>query len=564
MPHRVVDFFRSSNDQIHNIKASVSRKTSPTSSRRSSTSRASRSRERPVRPVRNSSYASSVEDNSEDHPVAMPEAAPREKHHHHLHFHHKEKDHKEHHRLSFPLAGLHLGGSKAHKDQSQHPHASLDWKIESPPAVMHGNTEESTGALVSGQLLLCVKEEPFEVESFDAKLMIHVTQKRPFSSHCQNCTNQKTELKKWSFLTEPTALTKRTHEFPFSVLLDGHLPATTDNSIVSINYDFVAEVKPRAGPTLRLQKNIPVRRSLPVPDMPHHSVRIFPPTNITASVVYDQVVHPIGANQFSLRLDGIVKHNPEAKSVEFWKLKRLSWKLEENLTTIAPACEKHAPRSSSSNSNSSSDAAAGAGTAAAAAAAGTEHACSSSRKGAKRTDSRTIAHADMHGGWKSDYAPGAGSIETEITYRCGPGARASCDVRAADGTEVSHQLVVEMVVVQEYCPAAQPRHVTPTGVARILRMHFGVTLTERAGLGVSWDNEAPPIYQDVPPSPPAYFPAHIVLNGRSHPDHRSRGQSPAYEEERSSRGQSPAYAVAAAERASASSSSSAAAASSSS
>ena len=35
-------------------------------------------------------------------------------------------------------------------------------------------------------------------------------------------------------------------------------------------------------------------------------------------------------------------------------------------------------------------------------------------------------------------------------------------------------------------------------------MHFGTILTERAGIGISWDNEAPPIYQDVPPSPPAY------------------------------------------------------------
>ena len=38
----------------------------------------------------------------------------------------------------------------------------------------------------------------------------------------------------------------------------------------------------------------------------------------------------------------------------------------------------------------------------------------------------------------------------------------------------------------------------------ILRMHFATVLTERGGIGISWDNEAPPIYQDVPPSPPAY------------------------------------------------------------
>ncbi|CAJ2506675.1 Uu.00g078610.m01.CDS01 [Anthostomella pinea] len=464
MPHRVVDFFRSPNDHI---KASVQRRSSPNTSRRTS-------RERPTR---NPSYASSVDETTaEDNvlnntpaqtaapAVKMPDSA-KEKH---------PKDHKDHHRLSFPT--LHLGGSKASKDHSYNQSASLDWKIESPPAVMHGDTENSTGALVSGQMLLCVKE-PLDVQSFDARLEIHVIQKKPFNYHCHGCAHQKTEVKKWSFLTEPTALSKRTHQFPFSVLLDGHLPASTDNSVLSIQYDFTAEVKPKSGCAIKLYKKIDVKRSLPVPEIPHHSVRIFPPTNITASVHYDQVVHPMGANQFTIRFDGITKRNVEAKSVEYWKLKRLSWKLEENLTTVAPACEKHSPKDAETGQPA--------------------------KKGAKRTELRTLAHADMHNGWKADYSPD-GNIEMEVSYQCPPTAKAVCDMHSSDGTEVTHQLVVEMVVVQEYSPLNQPRHATPTGVARILRMHFGIVMTERAGLGVSWDNEAPPIYQDVPPSPPGY------------------------------------------------------------
>lgn len=35
-------------------------------------------------------------------------------------------------------------------------------------------------------------------------------------------------------------------------------------------------------------------------------------------------------------------------------------------------------------------------------------------------------------------------------------------------------------------------------------MHFAVVLTDNGGLSVSWDNEAPPVYEDVPPSPPEY------------------------------------------------------------
>ncbi|OTA99103.1 hypothetical protein M426DRAFT_68433 [Hypoxylon sp. CI-4A] len=420
----------------------------------------------------------------------------------------EKKDAHPHHRISFP--GLHLGGSKASKEQPQNPYASLDWKIESPPAVMHGDPENSTGALVSGQLLLDVKEEDgLEVEKFEGHLDIHVIQKRPFAGHCQSCSNQVTQLKTWTFLSEPTLLSKRIHEFPFSVLLDGHLPASTDNSIVAIRYDFTAEATPKTGPAIKIAKTIDVKRSVQVPEIPHHSIRIFPPTNIAASVHFTQVIHPVSTNTFNLRLDGIVKHNPDAKSVEYWKLKRLSWKLEENMETVAPACDKHAPK----------DAETGLPT----------------KKGAKRTDARTIAHADMHSGWKSDYSP-SGCIEMEIQCALPPSAKAACDIKSRDGTEVTHQLVVEMVVVQEYAPTAHPKHITPTGVARILRMHFGVVVTERAGLGVSWDNEAPPIYQDVPPSPPSYscdVPYESVEDltlARQSQDIGSRAQSPAYEE----------------------------------
>ncbi|KAI5867911.1 hypothetical protein GGS23DRAFT_1370 [Durotheca rogersii] len=516
MPHRVVDFFRSSNDSIHNIKASVQRRSNPRSR--------SASRDRSTR----HSSLSSHDDDAARPAASLARMADLTKD--------KHKDSHSHHRLSFP--GLHLGSSRS-KDATQNASASLDWKIESPPVVMHGDAENSTGALVSGQLYLCVKEDNFEVESFEAKLEIHVTQKRPYASHCQNCSSQTSELKTWSFLADPTILSKRTHEFPFSVLLEGHLPATTDNPVVAIRYEFTAEARPRAGlgPAVRLVRTIDVKRSLPVPELPHHSVRIFPPTNIAASVHYAQVVHPSSTNTFTLRLDGIVRSNPDSKSVEYWKLKRLSWKVEEHMEAVAPACDKHAPKdpdSGSTNSNSSG-----------------------SKKGAKRTDARVIAHADLHSGWKSDYSP-TGSIDMEVQYELGPVSSASsssraasgasgtgcCDLKSADGTRVTHQLVVEMVVVQEYAPAAHPRHIAPTGVARILRMHFGVALTERAGLGVSWDNEAPPIYQDVPPSPPSYscsIPFDTIETveelslspgaGIARLSHEiPRGQSPPYEE----------------------------------
>ena len=45
----------------------------------------------------------------------------------------------------------------------------------------------------------------------------------------------------------------------------------------------------------------------------------------------------------------------------------------------------------------------------------------------------------------------------------------------------------------------------PTGAARVLRMQFKLPFTERSGLGIAWDDEVPPTYEDVRTlSPPNY------------------------------------------------------------
>ncbi|KAH7041403.1 uncharacterized protein B0I36DRAFT_235193 [Microdochium trichocladiopsis] len=408
-----------------------------------------------------------------------------------------------HHRLS--LGPLHLGAykHKVSKDPARNELAALSWKIESPPAVMYGPADDSTGALVSGQLLLDIKEGNLEVENVEAELHIRTVHKRPFQAHCDKCSEHKTQLQKWSFLAEPTVLGSTTsHNFPFSSLLEGHLPASTDNSLLSISYEFTATVKFKDLPkhSLFLNKTINVKRALTVPELPHHSIRVFPPTNIKADVHYPQVIHPLGSNTLTLRLDGIVKHNTDTKTVEYWKLKRLTWKLEETITTMAPPCEKHIPKAASDDE--------------------------AVRKGIKRTAERNIGHQDMHSGWKSDYSPD-GCVEAEIDFSCSPSTKPNCDLKIGSSAQISHQLVVEMVVVQEFAPVNQPKQVTPTGIARILRMHFNVNVTERSGLGVSWDNEAPPIYQDVPPSPPGY--THPVSGADSVQD-LVLGSAPVYTE----------------------------------
>ena len=263
-----------------------------------------------------------------------------------------------------------------------------------------------------------------------------------------------------------------------------------DTPLAAITYEFKAEAVAQNTPStispIKLEKIIDVKRALPVSEAPHHSVRVFPPTNIKASAHYPNVIHPIGRYNLALRLDGIAKLNARVNTIEYWRLKKLTWRLEETVKTIAPACGRHSPKPTAEDSNQS--------------------------KGIVRSDTRVIGEKTLFNGWKSNYTSATDSyVELELEYDVAKHAKAACDTKSQDGTEVTHQLMVEMVVSQEWAPVNKPSLVTHTGVGRILRMHFGTVLTERGGIGISWDNEAPPIYQDVPPSPPAY--SHEMLMG---------------------------------------------------
>lgn len=482
MPHRVVDFLRSSTHSIEVQVSSLAKKKTPgdRGGRRYSHERAVKGPQSAGR----TSSASASEDDSDDAPV--PPYSPRVKmadsrtNSFSSDSHREHEHHHQHHRISFP--SMHFG--RSHKEVHTSALATLDWRLESPPLVMYGDPQTSSGALLSGQLFLDSREEGLEIESLIATLSIRVVQKRPFANHCVDCANQRTELKRWELVQHPLVMAKGEHSFPFSVLLEGHLPSSMDSPLVSISYEFKAEAVPRANlgplPSIGLEKTLDVRRSLPTSETPHHSVRVFPPTNIKASAHYPHVIHPIGSYTLAVRLDGIAKLNSKVKTVEYWKLKKLTWKLEETIKTIAPACERHSPKLGEASEEQS-------------------------KKGVVRSESRIIGEKTLFSGWKSDYASATDStVELELDYSLAKHAKYACDSKSRDGTEVTHQLIVEMVVSQEWAPVNKPSLVTHTGVGRILRMHFGTILTERAGIGISWDNEAPPIYQDVPPSPPAY------------------------------------------------------------
>ncbi|KAG9230144.1 hypothetical protein BJ875DRAFT_166020 [Amylocarpus encephaloides] len=369
--------------------------------------------------------------------------------------------------------------------------ASLEASIESPPLVFYGPASSSTGALLSGLLNLTIHEDFMPIESFSMKLALEVSRKKPFHTHCQECSHRSKELFTWRFLQGPATLKKGTHSFPFSFLLPGHLPASMKGSLSTIDYVLQSTMVPKTGESLKLAKTLTVKRAIAPSDTPRQSIRIFPPTNLTANFELPPVVHPIGETMVSMRMDGVVKRNVDAKTQMQWKLKRITWRLEEVQKDISPACNKHAAKAGATEGE---------------------------KRGTAHQDTRTIGSDEIKTGWKADFSTPDGSIELEFPFSIRPDAHSICDTKAEDGTEVSHVLVVEMIVAQELAPIMKPSQATPTGAARVLRMHFNITVTERAGMGISWDEEQPPLYENVPASPPAYGNSEIY-DGEPIPDY---------------------------------------------
>lgn len=481
MPHRVVDFLRTSSDALVQSKKNKKKSTSRPRNSRTLTSSST------------SSASSLTGSDGEDGHV---------RHHQH---HHDFTPAAMKKRLSLPFGRPHNRGSVSGASGP----LSLDWLIESPPIVFHGTAAESTGALVSGQMIMDVRDEtgtgaPVEIESFAATLTIHVTHKRAAQSSCLDCQHQRTLLKEWKFIANPIKLTPGRHQYPFSTLLDGHLPASVDTMIHAVSYDFKAEARlPVAEGAVAppnhtaskahiatFERQLTVRRALPEPEHPHHSIRIFPPTNIKAGAYYSSVIRPTSANSVSVRLDGLASMNEKTGMMDLWKLKKVTWKLEQIIRTVAPACEKHTHLANQGDGRVED---------------------AEGRPGVERHETRILGEKMLHSGWTSDFSAGKdGSIDMDFKYTLNNlkpkdwQGRAACDSRSRDGTTISHALLIELVVSKEYAPEGKPHLSAPTGTGRILRMHYNVAITDHPGLGISWDEEQPPVYEDVPPSPPAY------------------------------------------------------------
>ncbi|KAI6245127.1 hypothetical protein HI914_06613 [Erysiphe necator] len=374
------------------------------------------------------------------------------------------------------IPSLHCSKSYSHK--AHQTMILLDMEIESPPLVLYGLTTTSTGALLSGQLILEITHETTTVNSCSMSLVMDITRKRPFHSHCSNCERNRTELESWKFLNSPTKFRKGKHKLPFSWILPGNLTASSSGTLFSIEYKLHAVLALGGVEDIMFSKTLEVKRAIIPSEIPRNSIRIFPPTNLTANCGLPSILHPYGISMVSIIIDGCVRENAESKILRLWKLKRLHWYLNETQKIFSPGCGKHLAKQVKKIEG----------------------------KGVSHTDVRVIGENCYRMGWKANYTKSPGRIEMEFPCAIRPGARPICDLKTQDGIEVSHSLIVQMIFVEETVSLIRsPIEATSTGSARVLRMNFNMTVTEHSGLGISWDEEQPPLYENVPASPPGYM-----------------------------------------------------------
>lgn len=364
---------------------------------------------------------------------------------------------------------------KHHDDHKKSPKveaqgtATINMSVESPPIVFYNSPQASTGAIISGQLILNVHEPLVSITNFEMKLFAITATKKPVVQNCSDCSTQTTEIHNWDIVNQPMNMRYGPHSFPFSHLLPGHLPASTHGSLASIDYYLCATATTATGAKINYRRTLDVRRAI-FPGNEKHSIRIFPPTNLTASVKLPPVIHAIGDFPVEMRLSGIVQNKPDSQTR--WRLRKLNWRIEETQKFIAPACAKH------------------------------KNKVGGEGKGILHEDVRSIASEEVKTGWKTDFEKG--EIDVEFNAACNISLKPLCDVDSQNGMSVRHNLVVEMVVAEEWAPMKKLSQATPTGAARVLRTQFHLLLTERSGMGISWDEEQPPVYEDVPVSPPTY------------------------------------------------------------
>lgn len=372
--------------------------------------------------------------------------------------------------------------SKKHQDPKTS--LSLSCQIDTPTTVILNDPENRDSSLIKGRLVLDA-HHVVEVERLHATLRLCIIQKKPFKRGCRDCKNQTTELEHCSFITSTATLQRGKFEYPFSYRVPDDLPPSLDTSIVSVFYEFEAEAFVRregqlskAPKVVTLKHNLNISRSPLVPNSALYSRRIFQAAGIEVGCHFGSIIDPNGTHNVRLTMNGLVSYPGNEENVQIWRLWKGSWRLEETVKTIAQACCCHANGIEGSEDD----------------------------KVQKRSKVTVLGEDGIYSGWNSDDTLGTLDMDFAFSLKKtkGHAINYAHNTGHGDEVEVTHALVVELILVKEYFPKGRPDLSIRTGVARILRSQHQVVLSDYARVSNLPVDECLPFYQELFPSPPIY------------------------------------------------------------
>ena len=372
----------------------------------------------------------------------------------------------------------------------------IEMKIESPPLVSYGAPQDSSGALLSG--IISVRkhvDSPVVLKMFKMRLLQDTTTLKPLNMRCTHCTTSTTEVRVWSLVSQPREMMASNDimGFPFSHLLAGGLPASMRSRLATVSYRLEAVLE-RASttddlhhhPPLTFTRTLPLARSILKSGF-KQSQRIFPPTSLIATAFLPHVIYP---NQMDIPVDLVVGGlyiNPKLR----WSIRRVNWRVDELAKVIFPVCPQHANLVPST--------------------------AVIENGGLLYQDVRQLTCGDLRSGWEIlslDEADDGDVTKTQARMTLHVSTMsAECNMDS-DKVSVSHAFVIEIVVGEENFHPAVVRAKTvlqpegkwqSSGAARVLRMTYNLIVTARGGLGISWDEEIPPKYDDIASNTPPPF-----------------------------------------------------------
>ncbi|GMM32203.1 Ldb19 protein [Martiniozyma asiatica (nom. inval.)] len=237
--------------------------------------------------------------------------------------------------------------------------------LETPPIVIFGSPTQSSGAFFSGNLYLTIPSLHAEqlqpqisisklakniqhhymiLNDVSIKLVQIINIARPFqnpnTNDCKKCDKREKTISDWPLLSKKLAFAKGTqHSYPFSCVIPGNLPPSS-----SLCHDGYIKYELRTKctyinlkgkeSTVNMDMPIVIKRSI-MRGHDRNSLRIFPPTDVTASAVIPNVVYPRSNFPIEIRLDHLVS------GTHRWKMRKLNWRLEESIILKSDHCDRH-------------------------------------------------------------------------------------------------------------------------------------------------------------------------------------------------------------------------------